>query len=53
MQGIELLVRFSILFLLLIYSQSYGQIHPNKSIDSLLTIGIENILLQNYVEADK
>lgn len=53
MQGIELLVRFNILFLLLIYTQSYGQVHPNKSIDSLLTSGIEQILLQNYFEADK
>ncbi|MCW8848860.1 MAG: hypothetical protein OQJ81_02685 [Melioribacteraceae bacterium] len=47
------MVRFRILFLFFIYSQSYGQAHPNKSIDSLLTIGIESILLQNYVEADE
>lgn len=53
MRGIEHLVRSSLLFLLSLFSVSSGQVHPNKNIDSLLTLGIENILLQDYTEAQK
>ena len=52
MPVIELLARSS--FLILICTNIlFGQIHPDDKIDSLLRIGIENIILQNYSEANR
>ena len=53
MQEIEHLVRFSLLFILTSFTLSIGQNHPDKNIDSLLSYGIEQILLQDYIEAEK
>ena len=52
MQGIELLVRFSLIFLFC-NSLIPGQIYPVKEVDSLLKAGIEKIILQDYPEAEK
>lgn len=51
MPGIELLVRYKILLLLLLSNLLYGQNHPDKSIDSLLSDGIQNIVVQDYDSA--
>ncbi len=56
MPEIELLVRSKILLfflLVVIHANSFAQTHPNKIIDSLLTTGINEILLQNYSDANK
>lgn len=51
MPGIELLVRYKILLLFLLSNLFYGQNHPDKIIDSLLSDGIKNIVVQDYDKA--
>ena len=53
MQGTEHLVRYSLLLIIIFSKSFFGQNHPNKIIDSLLTNGIENIVLQDYDQANK
>lgn len=48
----ELLVRFSILYFFVAY-QIFAQQFPNPKVDSLLNLGIENILNENYSVAKK
>ena len=52
MPAIELMVRFNILFLFLFLSLS-AQRFPNPTVDSLLTNGINFILLEDYNSAEK
>ncbi|MBZ0183540.1 MAG: tetratricopeptide repeat protein [Melioribacteraceae bacterium] len=52
MPAIELMVRFNILFLFLFLSLS-AQRFPNPTVDSLLTNGIQFILLEDYNSAEK
>lgn len=51
MPGIELLVRYKILLLFFLSNLIFGQNHPEKSIDSLLTDGIKSIVVQDYDNA--
>lgn len=48
----ELLVRYSLIFLFVI-KQLFGQQFPNQKVDSLLNLGIQNILNENYGSAKK
>lgn len=53
MLEIELLVRYK-LFLLFTFSITiFGQTHPNSRIDSLLNVGIEKIVTQEYTKANQ
>lgn len=51
MRGIEHLVRYSFLFLLLLLVEIKSQRHPNDLIDSILDSGIHQLRSQNYIEA--
>ncbi len=53
MPEIELLARSKFFFFLFVVANTFAQTHPNKIIDSLLTTGINEILLQNYSDANK
>jgi tetratricopeptide (TPR) repeat protein len=53
MLEIELLVRSSLLLFLAFSQIIFGQNHPNSKIDSLLKIGIDNIVQQDYPKAKK
>ena len=53
MLEIELLVRYSILLVLIFLNIIIGQNHPDSKIDSLLKIGINDIILQDYDMAKK
>lgn len=52
MPGTELLGRYSFLFFFIV-SQIFAQKFPNQKVDSLLNLGIHNILLENYGRAKK
>jgi len=56
MPEIELLERFKIylfLSILLFFSEISGQIYPDATVDSLLRTGINNVINQNYGDANK
>lgn len=54
MQEIEHLVHFRIvLFLFSLQFISFGQVYPDKKIDSLINAGIEFVLIQDYESAEK
>lgn len=51
MLEIELLVRYSLFILFLIFNFCFAQSHPNSKIDSLLNKGINDIIMQKYSNA--
>jgi tetratricopeptide (TPR) repeat protein len=53
MLEIEHLVRSSLLLFLVFSQIIFSQYHPNSKIDSLLKIGIDEIILQDYTKAKK
>lgn len=55
MQETEHLVHYNILFLtftFLFYTSAFSQHYPDRRIDSLLKSGIQNIISQNYTDAE-
>ena len=56
MPEIELLAPYKIYFflsLLFFFSEASAQVYPDSTVDSLLRTGINNVISQNYDEANK